>query len=208
MAPLRAGIIYGLIAALLSAVISFRFLYLTPGGTSDWVIAVSETFFPQLEVAVQFFLALLAAIQVRPVRLEPDVSYRSILLRDCTLAATTVAVIVGVSLLIVVALQATVFAESIRDYARNAAPHIVSYVNESRQQLSNPPPPATVDQVVSGLQPPTVNDLGRSIFSLVLRALLLGTLGALVGVLRGRFGSSGGSDKDNPETAKLAGGSE
>lgn len=203
MAPLRAGVIYGLIAALLTALISFRFLYLNPGETSEWVISVSEAFFPQLEVAAQFFLALLAAIQVRPVRLEPGVSYRSILLRDCTLAATVVAVIVGISLLIVVALQATVFAESIRDYARDAAPQIVSYVNESREELSEPPPPATVEQVVSGLQPPKVSDLGRSIFNLVLRALLLGTVGALVGILRGFFGSSGNSD--NPETVKPAG---
>ena len=203
MAPLRSGVIYGLIAALLTAVISFRFLYLTPDETSDWVISVSEAFFPQLEAAAQFFLALLAAIQVRPVRLEPGVSYRSILLRDCTLAATVVAVIVGISLLVVVALQATVFAGPIRDYAQGAAPHIVSYVNESRQELRDPPPPATVEQVVSGLQPPNVNDLGRSIFNLVLRALLLGTVGALVGILRGFLGSSGNAD--NQETVKPAG---
>ena len=204
MAPLRAGVIYGLIAVLLTAVISFRFLYLSPGETSDWVLAVSETFLPQLEIAAQFFLALLAAIQVRPVRLEADVPYRSILLRDCTLAATMVAVIVGFSLLIITALQATVFAETIRDYARNAAPSIVSYVNESRQELSEPPPPATVERVASGLQPPGLGDLGRSIFNLVLRALLLGLVGALVGLLRGRFGSSGGSN--DPETAKPASG--
>ena len=202
MAPLRAGVIYGLIATLVTAVMSFRFLYLTPGDTSNWVIAVSETFFPQLEVATQFFLALLAAIQVRPVRLEPDVSYRSILLRDCTLAATVVAVIVGLSLFVVVALQATVFADAIRDYARDAAPQIVSYVNESRQELSKPPPPVTVEQVSSGLQPPVVNDLGRSIFNLVLRSLLLGTVGALIGIIRGRFGSS--EDSNTPETPKPA----
>lgn len=191
MAPLRAGVIYGLIAALVTATISFRFLYLDPVETADWVLAVSETFFPQLAAAAQLFLALLAAIQVRPVRLDSDVPYRSILLRDCTLAATVVAVIVGITLLAITALQATVFADAIRDYARDAAPSIVSYVNESRQELSEPPPPTTVEQVTNGLQPPTVNDLGRSIFNLVLRALLLGFGGALVGFLRGRFGSSG-----------------
>lgn len=204
MAPLRAGVIYGLIAAFLTAVISFRFLYLNPGETSDWVLAVSETFLPQLEIAAQFFLALLAAIQVRPVRLEADVPYRSVLLRDCTLAATMVAVIVGLSLLVITALQATVFAETIRDYARDAAPSIVSYVNESRQELSEPPPPATIERVSSSLQPPGLGDLGRSIFNLVLRALLLGLVGALVGLLRGRFGSSGGSN--NPEATKPSGG--
>ena len=197
MAPLRAGVIYGLIAALVTAVVSFRFLYLDPVASADWVLAVSETFFPQLAAAAQLFLALLAAIQVRPVRLDPDVPYRSILLRDCTLAATVVAVIVGVTLLMITALQATVFAGTIRDYARDAAPSIVSYVNESREELSEPPAPVTAEQVTNGLRPPTASDLGRSIFNLVLRALLLGLAGALVGFLRGRFGSS---DVSNPET--------
>lgn len=202
MAPLRAGVIYGLIAALVTAVISFRFLYLDPAASADWVLAASETFFPQLAAATQLFLALLAAIQARPVHLEPDVPYRSILLRDCTLAATVVAVIVGVTLLIIGALQATVFADAMRDYARDAAPSIVSYVNESREELSEPPPPATVEQVANGLQPPALNDLGRSIFNLVLRALLFGLVGALVGLLRGRFSSSGGAN--NQETVKTA----
>lgn len=201
MAPLRAGVVYGLIAALVTAIISFRFLYLDPVSTTDWVLAASESFLPQLEIAVQFFLALLAAIQVRPVRLEPDVPYRSILLRDCTLAATMVAVIAGVSLLVVIALQATVFAESIRNYARDAAPPIVSYVNESRQELSEPPPPATIEQVVTTLLPPGLDDLGRSIFNLVLRALLLGFVGAFIGILRGRFGASG--DSHDPEAASI-----
>lgn len=190
MAPLRAGVIYGLIAALITAAISFRFLYLSPDGTADWVLAVSETFFPQLAAATQLFLALLAAIQARPVRLDADVPHRSLLLRDCTLAATVVAVIVGVTLLTITALQATLFAETIRGYAQDAAPAIVSYVNESRQELSEPPPPATVEQVRSSLMPPNLGDMGRSIFNLVLRALILGFAGALVGLLRGRFGSS------------------
>lgn len=202
MAPLRAGVIYGLIAALVTAVISFRFLYLDPAASADWVLAASETFFPQLAAATQLFLALLAAIQARPVHLEPDVPYRSILLRDCTLAATVVAVIVGVTLLIIGALQATVFADAMRDYARDAAPSIVSYVNESREEVSEPPPPATVEQVANSLQPPALNDLGRSIFNLVLRALLFGLVGALVGLLRGRFSSSGGAN--NQETVKTA----
>ncbi len=202
MAPLRAGVIYGLIAALVAAVISFRFLYLDPVETADWILAVAETFSTQLSAAAQLFLALLAAIQVRPVRLDPDVPYRSILLRDCTLAATVVAVTVGVALLVITALQATVFADTIREYARDAAPSIVSYVNQSREGLSNPPAPATVGQVTNSLRPPTINDLGRSIFNLVLRALLLGAAGALVGFLRGRSGSSGGpNDRETVETA-------
>lgn len=202
MAPVRAGVIYGLIAALITVVISFRFLYLNPADTADWVLAVSETFLPQLAAATHLFLALLAAIQAWPVRLDPDVPYRSILLRDCTLAATVVAVIVGVALLAITILQATLFAEAIRDYARDAAPAIVSYVNESREELSEPPAPATVEQVTDTLLPPSVNDLGRSIFNLVLRALLLGLAGALVGLLRGRFGAQ--RAPDNPETSKTA----
>ncbi|MDQ4105793.1 MAG: hypothetical protein M3157_01275 [Actinomycetota bacterium] len=187
---------------MVTAVTSFRFLYLDPAEASDWVLAASETFLPQLAAATQLFLALLAAIQARPVRLEPDVPYRSILLRDCTLAATVAAVVVGVTLLVIGALQATVFADAMRDYAREAAPSIVSYVNESREELSEPPPPATVERVASSLQPPALNDLGRSIFNLVLRTLLFGLVGALVGLLRGRFGASGGTD--NPETVKPA----
>ncbi|MCA1687839.1 MAG: hypothetical protein LC714_04445, partial [Actinobacteria bacterium] len=41
-------------------------------------------------------------------------------------------------------------------------------------------------EVESSLQPPTLRDLGRSIANLVLRAILLGSLGAAVGALRGR----------------------
>ncbi len=200
MAPLRAGVIYGLVASLVTAVTSFRFLYLDPAETSDWVLAASETFLPQLAAATQLFLALLAAIQAQPVRLEPDVPYRSILLRDCTLAATVVAVVVGVTLLVIGTLQATVFADAMRDYARDAAPSIVSYVNESREELSEPPPPATVERVANSLQPPALNDLGRSIFNLVLRALLFGLIGAFIGFLRGRFGASG--DAGRPEATK------
>ncbi|MGB3682007.1 MAG: hypothetical protein WA990_05920 [Rubrobacteraceae bacterium] len=205
MAPIRAGVIYGLVAALVTAAISFRFLYLDPESTADWVLAISETFSLQLAGATHLFLALLAAIWARPVRLDPDVPYRSILLRDCTLAATVVAVIVGVTLLAITALQATLFAEAMRSYARDAAPAIVSYVNESREGLSDPPPPVTVEEVTSNLLPPTINDLGRSIFNLVLRALLLGFIGALVGLLRGRFGAQEAAENPgNPGTAKPA----
>jgi hypothetical protein len=201
LAPLRAGVIYGLIAALVTALISFRFLYLNPSETTDWVLAVAETFSPQLAAASQLFLALLAAISAKPVRLDEDVPYRSLLLRDCTLAATVVAVIVGVALLAITALQATLFAEPIRSYAQDAAPPIVSYVNESRAELSEPPPAATVEQVMSSLMPPSLGDMGRSIFNLVLRALVLGFTGALVGLLRGSFGSTeqqSGEQKTGP----------
>jgi len=121
------------------------------------------------------------------------VPYRSLLLRDCTLAATIVAVMVGVTLLIVTALSATLFADEIRDYARDAAPKIVAYNEKVAGRISDPPPIPSVQEVEAGLQPPVLRDLGRSMANLVLRALLLGTAGALVGILRGSFGSHHGS---------------
>jgi hypothetical protein len=53
-------------------------------------------------------------------------------------------------------------------------------------RLDNPPPLPTVEEIEEGLQPPALRDLGRSIANFVLRALLLGTAGAMVGILRGR----------------------
>ena len=46
-----------------------------------------------------------------------------------------------------------------------------------------------VEEVEERLQPPALRDLGRSMANLVLRAILLGAAGALVGILRGSFGS-------------------
>jgi hypothetical protein len=87
-----------------------------------------------------------------------------------------------------------------RDYAGEAAPKIVSYVKEVREEIRarrvergappeevrDLPPPAQTEAVEATLQPPALRDLGRSIANLVLRAVLLGTLGGLVGLLRGR----------------------
>ena len=110
---------------------------------------------------------------------------------------------VGITLFLTTALQATVLAGAARDYAAEAAPKIVSYVNEERMEIrqervergASPervrdlPPPAQVSEVEATLQPPTLRDLGRSMANFVLRAVLLGTVGGLVGVLRGRPGS-------------------
>ena len=200
MGPLKIGGIYGAIAAFVAVMVSFRFLYLDPASVADWVLAIWESFAWILVLTVQLFLAILAALQVRPVQREPDVPYRSLLLRDCTLAATVVAAMIGVALLFAVALQATVFAGPMRDYAREASPQVASYFNEQRQEIreereergesreevNDLPPPANAESVEAGLQPPVLNDLGRSLFNLVMRALLLGGLGALVGILRGR----------------------
>ena len=185
MGPLRAGLIYGIIAALAGAAVELRFLYLSPESMTDWVVAAIESFFPLLAVVTYFFMGILAAIRVRPSRLDPDVPYRSIMLRDCTLAATIVAVIVGVTLLVLVALQATVFADAMRGYASEAAPQVVSYVDELSEEVSDPPEPTTVEGVEAGLQPPTLRYLGTALFNLVLRALALGFIGAGIGILRG-----------------------
>jgi hypothetical protein len=155
---------------------------------------------PRLALALFLLLAILAALRVRPSRLDPGVPYRSLLLRDGALAATVVAAMVGVTLFLTTALQATLLSGTARDYAEEAAPKIVSYVNEVRTEIrqerkergASPervrdlPPPARVGAVEATLQPPTPRDLGRSMANFVLRAVLLGTVGGLVGVLRGR----------------------
>jgi hypothetical protein len=166
----------------------------------------------RLALALFLFLAILAALRVRPTRLDPGVPYRSLLLRDGALAATVVAVMVGITLFLTTALQATLLAGAARDYAREAAPKIVSYVNEVRMEIrqerkargASPekvrdlPPPAQVEEVEATLQPPGLRDLGRSMANFVLRAVLLGTAGGLVGALRGRPALS---DNEKPRGA-------
>ena len=189
MGPLRTGFVYGSVAVVIALVAELRFLFIDPEGIPDWILTVIEGFRTQLPLAAYLFLATLAALRVRPTRFEPGVPYRSLLLRDCALAATFVAVMVGVALFFLTALNATLFADEIRDYAREAAPSIVAYNEKVAGRVSDPPPIPTVEEVEAGLQPPVLRDLGRSMANVVLRALLLGIAGALVGVLRGSFGS-------------------
>jgi hypothetical protein len=189
LGPLRAGFVYGAVAVVVALVAELRFLFVDPEGVPDWILTVIEGYRTQLPLAAYLFLAILAALRVQPTRLEPGVPYRSLLLRDCVLAATVVAVMVGVALFFLTALNATLFANEIRDYAREAAPKIVAYNEKVAGRVSDPPPIPTVEEVEAGLQPPVLRDLGRSMANIVLRALLLGAAGALVGVLRGSFGS-------------------
>ena len=193
MSPLRAGFVFGSVAVVVALVTDLRFLFIDPEALPDWILTAFEGFRTQLALAAYLFLGILAALRTRPARLDPGVSYRSLLLRDCTLAATVVAVMVGVTLIIVTALSATLFADEARDYARDAAPKIVAYNEKVAGRISDPPPIPSVQEVEAGLQPPVLRDLGRSMANLVLRALLLGTAGALVGILRGSFGSHRGS---------------
>jgi hypothetical protein len=190
LGPLRAGFVYGTVAVVIALVVDLRFLLIDPEGIPDWILTVIEGYRTQLSLAAYLFLAILAALRVRPTRLEPGVPYRSVLLRDCVLAATVVAVMVGITLFLLTALNATLFADEIRDYAREAAPSIVAYNEKAAGRVSDPPPIPTAEEVEAGLQPPVLRDLGRSMANIVLRALLLGTAGALVGILRGSFGSA------------------
>lgn len=195
MSPLRAGFVYGAVGAVVAVVADFYFLFLDPTGAPAWILAVVTTFRTQLVLAAFLFLAILAALRVQPTRIDPDVSYRSLLVRDCALAATIVAVMVGATLFFSTALRATLFAGEIRVFAHDAAPRIAEYVEGVRSGLSNPPPPTTVEDVEQALQPPELRDLGRSMGNLVLRSILLGAAGALVGALRGSFGSGRGPER-------------
>jgi hypothetical protein len=190
LSPFRAGFVYGTVALVVALVADLRFLFIDPEGIPNWLLTAIEGFRTQLVLAVSLFLAIFAALRVRPTRLESGVPYRSLLLRDCTLAATIVGVMVGVTLFIVTALNATLFADDIRDYARDASPNIVAYDEKVAGRLSNPPPLPTVEEVEESLQPPVLSDLGRSMANLVLRAILFGAAGAVVGTLRGSFGSN------------------
>src|ERR671910_2060162 len=198
--PLRTGFACGIVGVLVALVSDFFFLFVDPADMSGWVLAVIAQYRTRLALAAFLFLAIVAALRVRPTHLDPGVPYRSLLLRDGALAATVVAAMVGVTLFLTTALQATLLAGTARDYAEEAAPKIVSYVNEVRTEIrqerkergASPervrdlPPPARVGAVEATLQPPTLRDLGRSMANFVLRAVLLGTAGGLVGVLRGR----------------------
>lgn len=181
------------------------FVFVDPASLPGWILAVIAQYRTRLALALFLFLAVLAALRVRPTRLDPGVPLRSLLLRDGALAATMVAAMMGVTLFFTTALQATLLAGPAREYATQAAPKIVAYVNEVRAEIrerriergASPervrdiPPPARVSEVEASLQPPTLRDLGRSIANFVLRAVLLGTAGGLVGLLRGRPGPAG-----------------
>jgi hypothetical protein len=187
--PLRIGFFYGMIAALAALVADLRFLFIGPSALDTWVLAVIETYRSSLALAACLFLGILAALRVRPTRLDAGVPYRSLLLRDGALAATVVAVMFGAAVSLTTALQATVLADEVRGYAEDAAPRITAYVDELARRFDNPSP-TTVEEVEAGLQPPALRDLGRSISNFVLRAVFLGTVGGIIGLLRGRFGAS------------------
>ena len=198
MGPLSTGFRYGLVAVAVALVAELRFLFITPGELPNWILTVIETYRTQLPAAAFLFLSILAALRVRPVRMEPGVPYRSLLLRDGAMTATIVAIMAGLALLLVTALNSTVFADNVRAYASDAAPYILEYSEKVAGRLDDPPPLPPVEQIEADLQPPELRDLGRSLANLVLRAILLGTVGAIVGALRGSFGKGGRSEPAAP----------
>src|SRR3712207_5281164 len=158
LGPLKIGVFYGLIAAIVALVADLRFFFIDPSALETWVLAVIETYRSSLALAVCLFLGILAALQVRPTRLDPGVPYRSLLLRDGALAATVVAVMFGAAVFLTTALQATFLADEVRAYAEEAAPRIAAYVDELAQRFDNPTP-TTVGEIESGLEPPALRDL-------------------------------------------------
>lgn len=202
--PIGTGFRYGIVGVLVALASDLYFLVADPAGMPGWILAVIAQYRTRLALALFLFLAVLAALRVRPTRLDPGVPYRSLLVRDGALAATVVAVMVGITLFLSTALQATVLAGAARDYAVTAAPKIASYVNEVRTEIQQErkergaspervrdlPPPTQAAEVEATLQPPTLRDLGRSMANFVLRAVLLGTVGGVVGALRGRPSST------------------
>ena len=205
MRPLAAGSSYGAVAALVALAVNFYFLLLNPAETPGWVIAVIIAYLPTLAIASYVFLAVLAALAARPVRLDPGVSYSALLLRDGALAATVVALMVGAMGFLATVLQATAFADEMRVYAREAAPLAASYTNEQRREIregregrgaprGDLPPPSNAQDLRRNLAPPRLSDLGTTIASTVVLAVLLGTAGAITGAVRGRLG---GYPEDN-----------
>ncbi|MBA2534421.1 MAG: hypothetical protein H0V21_05380, partial [Rubrobacter sp.] len=133
--PVGTGFRYGIVGVLVALASDLYFLFIDPAATPGWILAIIAQYRTRLALALFLFLAVVAALRVRPTRLDPGVPYRSLLLRDGALAATVVAVMVGITLFFTTALQATLLAGSARDYATQAAPRIVSYVNEVRTEI-------------------------------------------------------------------------
>lgn len=198
MGPFRAGIFYGAIAVVVALAANLHFLLLDASETPGWIIAVVEDFRTTLALAAFLLLGILAALRTTPRRLDEGVPYRALLLRDCTLAATLVAVMAGLALLVIVFLQATVLSGPMQSYAADAAPRIVAYIEELGDRFSDPADPVTAAQVEEDLSPPTLGSLGQSISNFVLRALLLGLAGALVGLIRGRSNAHSGDETAGP----------
>ena len=198
MGPGRTAFWYGVVAVVVALVADGYFLFVDPASTPDWVLTVIHQYHTSLALATFVFVTILAALRVRPVRLDPEASPRALLTRDGAMCGVVISSMVGVALLFSTALQATVLAAPMQTYAREATPKIVSYSNseleevregrirrgDSKEKIAALPDPARTADVRSSLEPPALRDLGRSIANFVLRAVLLGVVGAVTGLLR------------------------
>ena len=174
------------------------FLFVDPASTPDWVLTVIHQYHTSLALATFVFVTVLAALRVCPVRLDPEASPRALLTRDGAMCGVVIATMVGIALLFSTAVQATFLAAPMQTYAREATPKIVSYSNseleeiregrvrrgDSKEKIAALPDSAQTAEVRASLQPPALRDLGRSIANFVLRAVLLGVVGAVTGLLR------------------------
>src|SRR3712207_2281714 len=141
LGPLRIGFFYGALAVVVALAADLRYLFIDPQEIPHWILTAIEEFRTQLALTVTLFLGILAAIRTRPTRVDPDVPYRSVLLRDCVLAATVVAVMAGGVLFVGTALKPPVFAGAKSVFARGPRPRIVSYQEEGGRGLGHPSPP-------------------------------------------------------------------
>ncbi|AHY46520.1 Hypothetical Protein RradSPS_1237 [Rubrobacter radiotolerans] len=202
MGPIRVGFFYGAIAVVIAVFSQFFFLFLDPVETTDWVLAALTDFLPLAALAAYIMLAFLAALRARPTYLESGVPYRSFLLRDAALAAALVGALAGLANVLSTAVQAIFLADEIRAFAADAAPRIAAYVNEVRQDLSDPPPPTSAEQIQRLLQPPEIRDLAQSVGNAAIGTMILGALGAFVGLLRGL--AKRNSDDDGASSERTA----
>src|SRR5919206_2817688 len=111
--PIGTGFAYGIVGVFVALAADLYFLFVDPADTPGWVLAVIAQYRTRLALALFLLLAILAALRVRPTRLDPGVPYRSLLVRDGALAATVVAVMVGITVFLTTALQATVLADEV-----------------------------------------------------------------------------------------------
>jgi hypothetical protein len=100
-------------------------------------------------------------------------------------AGTTTAVVIGVTLVVLTFSQATVFAAGMRDYAREAAPKMLSNVNERRLEQQNPSPQPSLEAIEAALEPPTPFRAVHAPSSSGLRLIFLLFVGAAAGVVHG-----------------------
>lgn len=197
LGPFRVGFFYGVFAALIALFANFYFLLFDPAETRDWILAATTDFIPLAALAMYIFLGIAAAFRTSPIRIDPDVSYRSQVMRDAALGAAIVAVMVGSVNFVSTAIQATVLSENIQNFASEAAPRVAGYVEDVGESLSDPPPIPTPEEVERGLQPPTLGALGGVLGNTALGTMALGALGAVIGALRGR--STPDPPEDDPD---------